>query len=167
MRISWLVAGALAVALASAIPAHPFAQGGNASGAGPGAPPPEMASLAPRALTPFEEFTGKLKLDSKQDQAAEEIFNAAAREAAPIGVELLQIRQRMLNAALSGTPDDVKAASDAYAAAEAKMAAVEAGTFAKVYALLTPKQQSNAPQAFALMAGFFQSQGAGRRGGRQ
>src|SRR5438132_14414436 len=64
----------------------------------------------------------------------------------------------------------MKAAVDAYAAAAAKMAGVEARAFASVYATLKPNQQSNAPQAFALMAGMFQpapprAGGRGQRGG--
>jgi hypothetical protein len=47
------------------------------------------------------------------------------------------------------------------------MARIEATTFAKVYGLLKPNQQAKAPQAFAEMAGFFQSTpNAGGRGAR-
>ena len=135
---------------------------------GAGAMPSGMGSEGARALTPFEEVAGKFHLDEKtQVPAAIEIFNAAAAEAGPVGVQLLQIRQRILNAHLNGTPDDAKTAQAEYATAQAKMAAIEANTFAKVYGLLKPNQQKDADKAFALMAGFFQSQGAARgRGGR-
>ena len=93
------------------------------------------------------------------------LFRSGA-EAGPVGVQLLQIRQKMLNVNLTGTADDQKAAAADYAAAGAKMAAVEAGAFAKVFALLRPNQQNNAPQAFALLGGFFQPQGGTRGGGR-
>ena len=48
------------------------------------------------------------------------------------------------------------------------MAGIEASSFGKVCALLKPNQQSNAPQAFAVMTGIFQPAGAvrGGRGGR-
>lgn len=168
MRLQWLVTGAAALAIGAGFLARPAAQG-SLTGGGSGN---DVIGGMPtaRALTPFEEFTGKLKLNQKtQIPAVEEIFTAAAKDAAPVGVELLQLRQKMLNVALSGTPEEMKAAGEAYAASAAKMAAIEASTFAKVYALLDPKQQSNAPQAFALLAGFFQSQASGRggRGGRQ
>jgi hypothetical protein len=129
-----------------------------------GAPPIEGV----RALTPFEQFAGRLKLDEKtQVPAAQEIFTAAAKEAGPIAVEMLQLRQKMLNVALSGNPEDQKAVEGTYTVAAAKMAGIEAAAFTKVYATLKPNQQSNAPQAFALIAGFFQAAGpAGGRGQR-
>jgi hypothetical protein len=122
-----------------------------------------------RALTPFEQFADKLKLDSKtQLPAAREILTAAAKDASPVAVQLLQIRQRLLNVALNGNPQELKPVQDSYAAAAAKMAGIEAAAFAKVYATLKPNQQSNAVQAFAVMAGMFQVVApAGGRGQRQ
>jgi hypothetical protein len=127
-----------------------------------------MGGESARALTPFEEFAGKLKLDDKTQQpAAIEIINAAASEAGAVGAQILQIRQRILNAELSGSADDVKAATADYVTAEAKMAAIEANAFSKVLALTKPNQQKDAAQAFALLAGFFQRAAAtGGRGGR-
>lgn len=117
-----------------------------------------MGGAAARELTPFERFADKLKLDNKtQVPQVAEIFNAAATEAGPVGRELLQLRQRLLNVELSGQADQLQPALDAYTEASARMSAIEAATFAKVYALLEPKQQSRAPEAFELMAGFFQS----------
>jgi hypothetical protein len=142
-----------------------YGQGGMT---GAGSLPEGMGSTGARALTPFEEIAGKFKLDEKtQVPAAIEIFNAAATEAGPVGVQILQIRQRILNGHLTGTPADVKAATDEYVAAQAKMSAIEANTFAKVYALLKPNQQKEADKAFVLMAGFFQRGAApSGRGGR-
>jgi hypothetical protein len=127
---------------------------------------------APRQLTPVEQFAEKLKLDSKtQVPAVQEILSAAQREAAPIGTEIMQIRQRLLNIDLSGKPEDAKSSEDALTTASAKMAVIEAGAFAKVYALLKPNQQKDAAQAFTIMAGIFQPSapsaggGRGRRGG--
>jgi hypothetical protein len=50
------------------------------------------------------------------------------------------------------------------------MASIEASAFAKPYATLKPNQQSNAAQAFTIMAGIFQPAapsggGRGQRGG--
>jgi hypothetical protein len=55
---------------------------------------------------------------------------------------------------------------DAYAVSAARMASIETAAFQKVYALLEPNQQSRAPQAFELMAGFFQSGPVRGGGGR-
>jgi len=146
-------------------------QGGG--GGGQSGLPPDMLEGA-RQETPFEQFALKLKLDDKtQVPAAREIFLAAAQEAGPVGTQVLQARQRILNVALSDNPAEMKAATDAYTAAAAKMAAIEAAAFQKVYATLKPNQQANAAQAFTLMAGIFQppapsgGRGGGRRGGVQ
>ena len=166
---SLLTTLALAAALLVGALAWPAVAQTGAGGVQSGAPPSEGV----RALTPFEKFADRLKLDEKtQVPAAQEIFTAAATEAAPVAVEMLQIRQKLLNVALSGSPEDQKAAEGAYTVAAAKMAGIEAAAFAKVYATLKPNQQSNAPQAFALIAGFFQAAGPsgggrGQRGGGQ
>jgi hypothetical protein len=131
-----------------------------------------MGSESARAMTPFEQFADKLKLDEKtQIPAAREVFLAAARDAGPVGVEMLQLREKLLNVTMAGSAADLKQTQDAYEATAAKMAGIEAATFAKVYALLKPNQQSKAQEAFAVMMGVFQSQGGargggGRRGGR-
>ena len=134
-----------------------------------GAPP---INVQPR--TPFEQFADRLKLDGKtQIPQAEQIFSEAAKEAAPLGQQMLQLRQRLVNLALDNKPEEMKPVEEAYAATAAKMTAVEGRAFAKVYAMLKPNQQSRATQAFALIAGMFQPaapRGAargGRRGGGQ
>jgi hypothetical protein len=79
---------------------------------------------------------------------------------------MLQARQRLLNALRAGRAEEAKAAQDVYAEAAAKVAATEASVLAKVYALLKPNQQKDAPQAFALLAGLFSSASAPAGGGR-
>jgi len=124
-----------------------------------------------RKMTPVEEFADKLHLDAKtQVPAVQEILSAASRDAGPVGQQMLQLRERMLNVAL-GNGGDAKTTEDGYAAAAAKMAGIEAAAFAKVYALLKPNQQKDAAQAFTIMAGMFQpaapAGGGGARGGRR
>jgi hypothetical protein len=109
-----------------------------------------------RPKTPFEQVSEQLRLDNKvQMPAAEEIVVSYAKEAVPVAQEMLRTRQVLVNAELGSKPDEVKAALETYSAAAAKMAALEAQAFAKIYALLKPNQQSRAPQAFTLMAGIF------------
>jgi len=139
-------------------------------GGGGGADQGGGTTMSARALTPFEEFAGTLKIDLKtQGPAVEQIFADGAKEAQPVGLEIMTVRQRLVNAQLAGKPDDIKAALDACTAAAAKMTAIETTVFAKVFAILTPAQQArNADsfeQAFAIMAGFFQ-QASPRAGGR-
>ena len=157
---------ALLVPVLWALPAVPQRGGGGITGPG-GVEGAVMGGEGPRAMTPFEEFADRLKLDQKtQAPQAAEILNAAAAEAGPVGVQMLQLRQKLLNDDLAGDSADAKSVLDAYTAAAAKMSHIEADAFAKVYALLKPNQQSKAPQAFARMAGFFQATpGRGGRGG--
>ena len=127
-----------------------------------------MGSMGARNLTPFEEFVSKLKLDEKtQVPAVREIFVAAAQQAVPVNNEMLQIRQRLLNVMLTGTADEAKAVQAAYAVSAAKMTGLEAATFAKVYTMLKPNQQPRAPEAFAQLAGMFQSGAPSARGGQR
>src|SRR6185436_4838577 len=117
---------------------------------------------------PGEKIIDKLKLDGKtQAPEARLVFMDASREAAPIGQKMLELRQRLINLELQKKPEEIAPAVEAYAAAAAEMAAIEARTFAKIYALLKPNQQQNAAQAFAIMGGMFQpSPPRGGGGGR-
>jgi hypothetical protein len=123
--------------------------------------------------SPSEQLIDRLKLDGKtQAPEARLLFMDANREAAVSGQKMLELRQRLVNLALQNKTEEITAVTDAYADAAAQMAAVEARTFTKIYAMLKPNQQSNAPQAFAIMTGMFQPgpprAGAGRpaqRGG--
>jgi hypothetical protein len=176
MRLQWVftgLAGALLAGVTAAMIGQPLSaapapqKGGGMTGAG-GVESSVMGGESARAMTPFEEFADRLKLDDKtQAPAVRELFNAAASNAAPVGIELLQLRQKLLNMERAGQTADTKPVLDAITVASAKMARIEATTFAKVYGLLKPNQQAKAPQAFAQMAGFFQSTpNAGGRGGR-
>src|SRR5436190_17301981 len=103
---------------------------------------------------PGEKLIDKLKLDGKtQAPEVRLVLMDASREAAPVGQKLLELRQRLINLELQQKTDEIAAAGEAYTAAAAEMAAIEARTFAKIYAMLKPNQQPNAPQAFAIMAG--------------
>src|SRR5947207_12780610 len=62
-------------------------------------------SMTARALTPFEQFAGKLKIDLKTQAAAvEKMFADGAKEAGAVGQEILQLRQRLVNAELTAQP---------------------------------------------------------------
>jgi hypothetical protein len=153
----------VAVVLAGGAGAAQEGGGGFPGGAGGSGLPSNIN--APRTIP--QQFASKLKLDREQSPAVDQILTAAAAEAAPHAQEMLQLRQRLLNAARANRADEVKAAQAAYAAAAAKVAALEASAFAKVYALLKPNQQKEAPEAFALIAGLFSTPApaGGARGG--
>jgi hypothetical protein len=116
---------------------------------GSGAPPMSMA-------TPFEQFTGKLRLDLKtQIPQVEAIMTESAKGAAPIATSMLQIREQLINLELANNAAGKVPVLAGYTAAAGKMAAAEAAAFAQVIALLKPNQQERAADAFDRMAGFF------------
>jgi len=128
-----------------------------------------------RALTPIEQFASNLKLDLRtQGPMIEEVLNAAATDAKPIADEMLQVRQRWVNAILSSRTDEAKAAAAAYTPAAARMTALETRAFMRIFEQVKPAQQtgSGPAKAFDILAGFFQPPsvrsgrgGGGRRGG--
>ncbi len=129
-----------------------------------GAPPLDLTTP-----TPFQHFVNRLRLDTRsQLPAVHETFSAALKEAAPVGQEMLQLRQQLVNLALANRRDEMKPVVDAYAAAAARMTGIETRAFVSVYATLKPNQQSGAPEAFAVIAGMFHPapRGGGRGGQR-
>lgn len=116
----------------------------------------DQAASVMRPKTLMEQFVETLKIDAKtQVPAVQEIFSAAQKETIPVVNQMMQLRQRMVNADLADNTAEAQANLEAYTAAATRMATIEAQTFSKVYALLKPNQQSKAPQAFAIMAGIF------------
>ena len=122
---------------------------------------------------PGEKMIDRLKLDDKtQAPEVRLLLMDASRDAVPVAQKLLDIRVRLGNLAIQNKVDAMPPDTDAYAAAATEMAAIEARTFAKIYAMLKPNQQANAAQAFATMAGIFRpppgrGSGRGQRGGGQ
>jgi hypothetical protein len=122
---------------------------------------------------PGEKMIDRLKLDDKtQAPDVRLLLMDASRDAQPVAQRLLDIRVRLGNLAIQNKVEAMAPETDAYAAAATEMAAIEARTFAKIYAMLKPNQQANAAQAFASMAGIFQpppgrGTGRGSRGGGQ
>jgi hypothetical protein len=128
-----------------------------------GAPPLDLTTP-----TPFQQFVNRLRLDTRsQLPAAQETFSAALKEAAPVGQEMLQLRQQLVSLALANRRDDeMKQVVDAYAVAAARMTGIETRAFASVYRTLKPNQQSGASQAFAFIAGMFHPSAPRGGGGR-
>jgi hypothetical protein len=147
MRIAPRLIAATLVAVAAS-PTLALAQRGGGGGQS-GAPPMSMA-------TPFEQFTEKLRLDSKtQIPQVQAIMTESAKGAAPIATSMLKIREQLINLELGNNAAGKPPALASYTAAAAKMAAAEAAAFAQVFASLKPNQQERAADAFDRMAGFF------------
>ena len=139
--------------------------GGRSSGGGGGGQSGLPSDInAPRTIP--QQFASKLKLDKVQSPAVDQILTAAASQAVAPVAQMLQSRQRLLNALRANNEVEIKAAQDAYASAAADVARIEAAAFGKVYGMLKPNQQKEAPQAFALIAGLFSNPaiGGGARG---
>jgi Spy/CpxP family protein refolding chaperone len=129
----------------------------------------EMGGGMPRAQrqSRFDQIADKLKLNKEQREQAQTIMDAGREEAAPLLESVGKARLGIANGLLGGSGDEeVKKAQDAYSAEVAKVTGVEAKTFAKIYALLKPNQQSKALQAWDLMADIFSAGGRGGSRGR-
>jgi hypothetical protein len=172
MKFSLLLVLTVTVLAGSALAQEPEGGSGRTSGAAGSGLPSDIN--APRTIP--QQFASRLKLDKTQRPSVDQILTAAATEAAPHAAQMLQARQRLLNALRANNADEIKAAQEAYASAAAEVARIEGAAFAKVYAMLKPNQQKEAPQAFALIAGLFSNPptsggapgGSSRgRGGRQ
>jgi len=119
-----------------------------------------------RSQTREEMFFDKLKLNKEQREEAAKILSTAMEKAAPTRDRLTKGRIAIANAITSkASDDDLKALLDEYTAVNATVTGIEAEAFGKLYALLTPNQQSKAPQTFELMTGMFAAGGPGGRMG--
>jgi hypothetical protein len=137
-------------------------------GSGPSSNIRETGGASMLVLTPNEEFANRLKLDRKsQFPEVDGILSAASKEAQPIGVALVQMRQRMLAASMAepASASDMKVLTDAYREAAFRLANVESAAFARILRTLRPNQMNNAPQAFAYLTGMFYPPAPGRPGG--
>lgn len=114
----------------------------------------------------LDEFGRKLRLNEKEQRPKlDPIFQTASRDSQAAASEMIQARLTMLNAELQGQAPAVEQARAAYKTAATKVAVVEAKVLTDVYALLQPRQQERAGEAFEYMAGFFQAAAGGGRGG--
>jgi hypothetical protein len=154
------------LALAATLAAQDEGGGGGGGGGGFGAG--ESGGGGVRPPTRFEQFASRLRLDRNQTTEASAILQTAAEEARPIGLQMLQLQNRLVNALLANASEaEIAAIRDEYTEAAAAMTGLETRTFATIYAKLRPNQQNGAPQAFDLMAGWLQPSptAAGRGGG--
>jgi hypothetical protein len=117
--------------------------------------------------TALQELSDKLRLDEKtQIPAVETIFTEAARAAVPVAQEIGKARQQILDAEIAGAAADIAASRAAYAAAAAKMTAIESDAYRRVFAILKPNQQAKTAEVFPLMAGLFMTPARAPRSGR-
>lgn len=166
----WLVAAIFAVALASAQEEGAGGGGiggGGGRGGGMGGGMGMEGGGMPRIQrqTKLEMLADKLKLNKEQKEELLKILAAGREQAASLHPQIEQGRASIANAILNSKTDDQKKAVDEYAALRTKMVEIEAKAFGKIYATLKPNQQSKAAQAYELLAGMFDAQAMGGRGG--
>jgi len=156
----------VSLASAFAVVAMVAAQNGGGGGGGGGGFGGGEAGGSIRALTRFEQFTNRLRLDR---ELVTPVLEAAATEGWPVGMQMLTLQTQLANAILADqTEAEITAILDAYTAAASTMVGIEAKAFSQIYAMVQPNQRDNAPEAFEMMAGWFQPPPgpAAGRGGR-
>jgi hypothetical protein len=125
------------------------------------------SGMSPRRESRFDIFADKLKLNKDQKAEAQSLISEAYKEAEPLQQALLQARKSLAGSLIAGqSADQIAPLTGKYAEAEAQLAAVEARTFAKIVALMKPKDQPKAGPSFELLAEIF-GQSAGGRSRRE
>jgi hypothetical protein len=161
------------VALATATLVCAQGRGGGRGGGGGGGG--DMGSFAPmpraQRLSKLDQFSEKLKLNKEQVEEVNKILGETNQKVAPMRAEIEKSRTNIAGAHIQGvSPDELKKLMEAHTALEVQVDGLEVETFAKIYALLKPNQQSKAAQAFEFLAGAFDGApggGGGGRGGRR
>ena len=160
-----VLASTLAIGLASAQSKGGGGGGGDMSGDA------SMGGGMPRVQrqSRLDILADKLHLNKDQKTQAATIFYAATEEAAPINEQIRQGRNAITSALIDGkTGDDLNKMMAQFTDLMAQKAAVEAKTYAKLYAILDAKQQAKAAPVFAdQMDGMLDGGGRsrGNRGG--
>ena len=145
-----------------AVAALCLAQGGMGGGGG------GMGGGGMRAAKPTkaEQMVNRLKLNKDQTDEMVTILQSTDKDAAPVLQQVMQTRNAVATALISGKSDTemapvLKAMSDA----QFQMTGVEVKAFQRIVALLKPNQKAKAPEAFDLMAEIFLPQPTSGRGG--
>ena len=122
---------------------------GGDSGMGGGAPMVRRATKA-------EQFVDKLKLNREQQEEAQKILSAAMERMGAIRMEMDNRRLKIAEAIINGKPaEEVTRLTAEFGDTSSQFTRLEADTFGKIWATLKPNQQSQAEQAFDLLAGIF------------
>jgi Spy/CpxP family protein refolding chaperone len=157
MFVRLLLTGLLAIGAASA---QKGSKGGG-SGGGMG----DMGGMRAPKQSRLDLIAEKLKLNKEQKDEVQTIISAGQEAAGPLGGQITQGRAALAQAIVQGkSGDELTQIQSSYTDLMAKMTGVEATTYAKIYALLKPNQQSKASSVFEeQMAGMFMGGGGGRR----
>jgi Spy/CpxP family protein refolding chaperone len=151
----------IAAAVASAQP--PDLTGGGAAGGGRSGV--MGAGMSRRSQSRFDTFADKLKLNKDQKAQAQSLISEARKEAEPAQQAMFEARGNLAGSLINGQSGDrIAPLTRKYAEAAAQLAAIEAKTFAKIVALMKPKDQPKAGPNFELLAEIFGQSPGGSRG---
>ncbi len=159
----------LVAVMASTLASAQRGGGGGRNGPGGGGGMEGFGTMRPQRPSKMQQFSDKLKLNKEQLEEVTNVFRAALEKAGPLSAQLENGRTQIAGAMIDGTNAEALTKQlEAYTALEVQMDTIEADTYAKIFALLKPNQQSKSGQAFELMAGIFDraavQSGGGRRG---
>ena len=129
-----LIGLAMAAALAAGAMIAQTAQGGPAKGK-----PGLGANLRQRVIK-------NLNLTDAQKAQAKAIFQEAKQAAAPLQAQLKQNRQDMVAAVKSNDANTIQTLATAAGALQGQLMAIRSTAMAKLYAILTPDQQTKLDQ---------------------
>ena len=131
-----------------------FAQGkkGGGGGGGGGGGMPMMGPV-----NKMDMFTQVLKLDKDEKKQVKTVMDEAQKEATPVRDQMEKGRLALATAVAGGKQEEIDAAIKTYASAEAQMAAIEMGAFAKIYQALDKEQQAKSPQVYVMFPGIFKN----------
>ena len=109
----------------------------------------------------FDRMAQKLNLTDTQKEQARSIMDSARASAKPLAQQLRQEKTALHDAVKAGKSDaDIDQLSSQVGNLEGQMTAIRTKAFAKVYALLTPEQRTQADQMHEQMRNRF-------KGGRE
>jgi hypothetical protein len=115
--------------------------------------------------TKADQIVNRLKLSGDQKSEFVTIMQSTVKDAEPILRQVLQSRQNLANAMLSGKSDaDLAPLIQALNDSQFQMTGVEVKTFQKIVGILKPNQVAKAPEAFDLMTDIFLPPQTGGRG---
>lgn len=161
MLVRILLTALLAIGVASAQRGGGGGGGSKGGGGGGGG----MGGFGAQRQSLTDVIADKLKLSKEQKEELAPIISSGREAAGPLVGQINQGRTVIAQAIVQGkSGEEINQMMSQYTDLLAKMAAVEATAYAKIYALLKPNQQSKATAVFdEQMSGMFMSAG-GRRG---
>jgi hypothetical protein len=115
-----------------------------------------MNRMPPASRSRLDVFSEVLQLNKDQKKELKTTMDDAQKEAVPVKEQILKARTALAEAVAGGkSPDEIKQAEAACAAADLQMQKIELSAFAKIYQMLDKDQVAKVRPVYAMMAGIF------------